>query len=359
MNMEDKQDSNELIIEVLRGKVVESRHRVSLAVVNSQRQLYLAFGDMTEPIFMRSSAKPFQALPIIEKGFALQLDLSPRQVALICASHAGTDEHAEVAASILAKMGLSETSLQCGTHTPYDRNTSRRLLIQGELPSALRHNCSGKHAAMILLARCLDEDIDNYLHPDHQVQREILKAFSEMVAIDQAEIELGTDGCSAPNFAVPLPAAAYGYACLMDPSHLNPPRKAACQQIVQVMLSHPEMVAGAGEFDTELMQASNGRILSKGGAEGYQALGITSGIRPEGGALGIVLKVHDGDGGKRARSVACLAVLRAMHLMSAQAHERLADFDRRNLYNFRKIGVGEIRLENESLDRLLEAYERV
>ena len=357
--MNAREGSHALIIEIIRGKIVESRHRVSLAVVDSQKHLRLAFGDMNAPVYLRSSAKPFQALPLVEKGFADQLDLSDRQQALICASHAGMDEHAETALSILQKIGLTETHLKCGTHTPFDRLTAKQLLIQGETPSPLRHNCSGKHAGMLLLAHSLGEDSETYLNLEYGTQQEILQIFSEMVGIDEVMVDLGTDGCSAPNFAVPLPAAAYGYARLMDPSNLDEKRAQACKRIVQVMLANPEMVAGAGEFDTEIMKVSNGRILSKGGAEGYQALGITSGIWLGRGAAGIVLKVQDGDGAKRARSVASLAVLDALNLISAEERKHLAGFDQRTLFNFRQIEVGEIKMASESRSRLREAYERV
>lgn len=357
--MTTREGARALSIEITRGKIVESRHQVSLAVVDSQMQLKLAFGDMNAPVYMRSSAKPFQALALIEKGFAGQLDLNLRQQALICASHAGMDEHAETALSILEKIGLTENHLQCGTHTPFDRITTQQLLVEGGTPSPLRHNCSGKHAGMLLLAHSLGEDIETYLNQGHQTQQVILQAFCEMLGIDKGKVELGTDGCSAPNFAVPLPAAAYGYARLMDPSSLDEERAQACKRIVQAMLSNPDMVAGAGEFDTELMKVSNGRILSKGGAEGYQALGITSSIWPDGGAAGIVLKVQDGDGAKRARSVASLAVLYALDLISREERKHLAGFDQRTLLNFRQIEIGEIRMASESLNRLHKAYERV
>jgi len=357
--MSDREGSNALIIEILRGKVVESWHSVSLAAVDSHNRLRLAFGNMVDPVYMRSSAKPFQALPLVQKKIDLQHNLSTRQLALICASHAGTDEHAEVASSILKKVGFSETNLRCGTHTPFDESTANRLLRQSESLSALRHNCSGKHAGMLLLAQALEQDPETYLDTHQPVQGEILQAFSAMVGINEAEVELGTDGCSAPNFAIPLPAAALGYARLMDPSGLDAARADACRRITHAMLSNPDMVAGIGEFDTELMQAASGNILSKRGAEGYQALGISAATWPGGGAAGIVLKVHDGDGSKRARSVTCMTILRVLNLIIPEAQERLARFDQRPLSNFRQIEVGRIQIASESLDRLHEAYERI
>ncbi|TFH34741.1 MAG: asparaginase, partial [Anaerolineales bacterium] len=273
--------------------------------------------------------------------------------------HSGTDEHAELARTLLAKVGLTETSLQCGTHSPYDRATARRLLERGEPLSPLRHNCSGKHAGMLLLSHCLGENLDQYLQRTDKVQREILQAFSAMVGVAEQEVELGIDGCSAPNFAVTLPASALGYARLMDPSGLDEKRAGACSQIVRAMLSNPEMVAGAGEFDTLLMQVMKGRLLSKGGAEGYQAIGIPTGQLAHGKAAGITLKVHDGDGSKRARSVVCLALLSTLGLLASEEREQLSAFDARPLLNFSQTEVGTLRLASESMARLHLAYERI
>ncbi len=348
-----------LKVEVLRGGVVESHHHLSMAMVDMQGQTILTFGDMTEPIFLRSSAKPFQALPLVEQGILEDLDLNAQQLAVMCASHSGTDSHAEVVGSILESAGFDEDDLQCGIQSPSDRATAERLLKQEIEVSPLRHNCSGKHAGMLLLSRHLMEEPDQYLNPNGQVQGEILQAFCEMVGLSQSEILVGVDGCSAPNFAVPLRDAAFGYARLMDPSGLGNPREAAARRIVEAILSYPEMVSGYGSFDTEFMRSSKGRFLSKGGAEGYQAIGIPGDVFPSGHAVGLVLKVHDGDMGKRARSVATLAILEALGLITHDDCKQLSEFGERVLLNYRGLEVGQIRLARESRQRLLQGYERI
>jgi L-asparaginase II len=359
VNKADRDRVNVLIIEVVRGAIVESRHRVSVAIVDSDGRQRLAFGDMVERVYLRSSAKPFQALPFVEGGFADRYDLSSRQLAIICASHTGTDEHAEVVRGILGRIGLTESNLRCGTQTPSDSDTANRLMKLGEDPSPLRHNCSGKHAGMLLFSNALHTPPDEYLLQESDVQRAILKAFSEMAEVPAQNVEVGIDGCSAPNFAVSLPAAALAYARLMDPSGFGEQRVEACRRIVHAMTSHPDMVAGKGKFDTQLMQVTNGQLLSKGGAEGYQAMGIPSDRTPGGKAMGITLKVHDGDSGKRARSVVTLELLGALGILTADERAQLARFDARPMFNLSQIIIGEIRLASESRTRLQKAHDQI
>lgn len=348
-----------LVVELVRGGVVESIHRVSMAMVDVEGALHLGFGDLLQPTFMRSSAKPFQAIPFVEAGYHTLFELNEDQVAVLCASHSGTDDHLMLVQDILGKAGYAEGALQCGTHTPFDRETAKRLLREGESPGTLRHNCSGKHAGMILYTHAASEDPQAYLNPESKVQREILQTLSAMVDLPTEDIAVGIDGCSAPNFAVPLPAAALGYARLMDPAELIDRRAEACRHIVRAMVNHPMMVGGPRRFDTALMQTVERRLLSKGGAEGYQAIGVPSGEGPLGKAFGITLKVHDGDLGKRALAVVTLAVLGSLGLLTAGEREQLASFDTRPMKNFRELTVGEIRLSEDSTDRLSKAYERI
>lgn len=359
MNKRMPAGAETLIVELVRGHIVESEHRVSVAMVDAQGRRLLDFGETSRPTYLRSSAKPFQALPFVEEGHAESLSINAQQLAILCASHSGTDEHAELVGEILKKCELAESHLRCGTHTPTDKETAIRLLRQGVDPTALRHNCSGKHAGMLLFASRLGTDLEGYLDHKSVVQRRILETFAEMTGMSIESIGLGVDGCSAPNFAVPLTAAALGYARLMDPSRLSKSRAEACRLIVGAMTSNPVMVAGTGRFDTELMLAVEGRLLAKGGAEGYQAIGIPRGQLPSGEAAGLVLKVHDGDLGKRAGSLVTLAVLRILSLVSASELDQLSAFDARMLDNYSRLVVGEIRLMAESRMRLQGAYERI
>ena len=332
------------MVEVTRGRIVESIHFGALAVVDSAGHLVASYGDPRAVTFLRSSAKPFQALPFVEREGDLHYGLSDRELALVCASHSGTNEHVKVLRGIQAKAGLVEADLLCGVHEPYDKVTAEAMRARGEAPTPNRHNCSGKHTGMLAHARMRDLPLVEYLESDGPIQESILRAFAEMTGLPATEVELGTDGCSAPNFAVPLYNAAAAFARLCDPQGLPPERAAACRRITAAMTAHPGMVDGPGRFDTLLMEVAGGRILAKGGAEGYQAVGLLPGaLGPESPSLGIAMKISDGDLNKRALPLAALEVLRQLGALSDADLERLSAFGPQELTNFRQLQVGETR----------------
>lgn len=332
------------MVDIMRVGIIESSHLVVAAVANVQGEVLATWGNVDLVTFLRSSAKPFQGMPLVESGAAAHFGLSEQELAIACASHSGTDDHIEVAHSILRKIGLSEADLRCGTHTPYDTKTSKKLIIAGEKPSPIRHNCSGKHAGMLAVARYLDASTSTYLETEHPVQVKILHNFAEMVSMAADAIIVGIDGCSAPNFAVPMRNAATAYARLMDPGQFSIEKAESCRTIVRAMTAYPEMVSGEGRFDTLLMQVTSAQLLSKGGAEGFQGIGIPPNSLGSGSpALGVALKVLDGDLGSRALSVATIAVLDALGVLSAKERQQLKQFDSRPILNQSGLHVGEIR----------------
>jgi L-asparaginase II len=333
------------VFEVTRDDTIESVHHGAIAVADNEGSLIAWHGNPLMITFLRSSAKPFQALPIGESGAATALGLTPKQIAVMCASHSGTDMHAATVASLQAQAGIEEGDLQCGVHPPFDPETAKRLREKGLEPTPNRHNCSGKHSGMLTLAHFLGEPIADYLEPTHAVQRRILETFAEMCGLPQGEVHVGIDGCAAPNFAVPLVAAATAYARLADPSGLRPRLAQACQTIVAAMASHPEMVAGEGRFDTHLMRHAGGRLVSKGGAEGYRGVGVLPGAGGEGSpALGIAVKIADGNHARRALAPVVLAVLEEMGVLPAKARKKLESFGPQPVLNHRKMVVGEGRV---------------
>lgn len=340
------------VVEVTRGDVIESVHFGAVAVADASGRVVASWGDPETATFLRSSAKPFQALPLLESGAADAFGLTPRELAIICASHSGTDEHVDLVGRVQAKAGVKESDLRCGTHPPYDDATRRRLAQEGKPPTPNRHNCSGKHTGMVTQARFFSEPIDSYEARSHPVQLRILQAFAEMCGLGPQEVHVGVDGCSVPTFAVPLRAAATAYARLADPSSLAAQRASACRRIVTAMTAHPDMVAGPGRFDTLLMQAAAGRVLCKGGAEGYRGMALLPGaLAPGSPALGIAMKVSDGDLGKpsdnppgqRAAARAALTALVDLGALDDQAVRALAEFGPRPVTNFRGLLVGEVR----------------
>ncbi len=335
-----------------RGEVLESLHFGAVAVVDASGTLLASLGDPQIVTFLRSSAKPFQALPFIERGGHRAFNLTAEEIALICASHSGTDRHVDVVTRIQRKVGLREENLQCGTHPPYDDATRQRLFLAGESPTPNRHNCSGKHTGMLAHARLRDLPLETYLDVAHPVQRDILQTFAGMCDLPPEDIAIGVDGCSAPNFAVPLYHAALAYARLCDPRRLPAARAEACRTIIASMTSHPEMVAGPGRFDTRLMEVGGGRVVAKSGAEGYLAMGLMPGtLNEDSPGVGIAIKISDGDhavsepGGRRrgrVRPAVALEVLRQLGALGDDCLEQLEEFGPRlPVYNWRMLTVGE------------------
>ena len=329
----------------LRGDIEESIHYGAAAVVNTSGELLAWYGNPRAVTFLRSSAKPFQALPLVEKGGIKAFSISPKELALICASHSGTPQHQKTLENLQKKIGLSQEDLMCGTHYPFHQETRRSMICSQARPTPNHHNCSGKHTGMLAQAKLLQTPLDNYPEKEHAVQQIILRCMAEMAVIDQAEIGLGRDGCSVPTFALPLYHAAWAWARLVDPRELKNTRARACQHIVQAMTHHPDMVAGPERFDTRLMRAAGGKLVSKAGAEAYQALGIPKGIlttQDEG--VGVAIKISAGDQGKKARGPVTLEILRQLDILSPEEQKELEDIGPRypitNQRDF-KVGVGE------------------
>ena len=348
-------ESYQPLFEVTRGRIVESVHFGAAAVVDSSGRLLASLGDPKLVTFLRSSAKPFQALPFIEHGGDQTFHLTSREVAIICGSHDGTDEHVEVIKGIQAKVGVQESDLLCGTHPLSHMPTVEAMRLRGEALSPNRHNCSGKHTGMLAAARMRGLPIADYVNPDHPVQKAILDTLAEICTLPVDQVELGIDGCSVPNFALPLFNAALGFARLCDPRGTQTERAAACRRITQSMMANPVMVAGSERFDTRLMEVCSGHILAKSGAEGYMLLGIPGGVLgADSPGVGIAFKVSDGDLAirkangdlyNRVRPAVALEILRQMGWISEKDLEALStDFGPiKPVTNWRKIVVGHSR----------------
>src|SRR5215213_406282 len=205
------------LFEVTRGNIVESVHYGSIAVVDSDGKLISSYGDPKAVAFLRSSAKPFQALPFVERGGVEYYGFTPRELSISCASHEGSDLHVQTVAGIQKKIGVEEISLQCGVHMPGDVDAFKSLIVNNTQPTPNQNNCSGKHMAMLAYVKMRNLPLENYLELNHPIQQDILTTFAQMCKCSIQEIALGIDGCSAPNFAIPLYNAALAMARLCDP----------------------------------------------------------------------------------------------------------------------------------------------
>jgi L-asparaginase II len=343
------------VLEMTRGRIVESIHFGAAAVVDSAGRLLAWLGDPKTVTYLRSSAKPFQALPFIEGGGDQVFHLTSKEVAVICGSHDGSDEHVEVIKGIQAKVGVQESDLLCGTHPLSHLPTIEAMRARGEIPTPNRHNCSGKHTGMLAAARMRNLPIADYTSPDHPIQKSILQALAEICDLPQDQVEIGVDGCSVPNFALPLYNAALGFAHLCDPRSLQVERAIACRRITQSMMANPLMVGGMDRFDTRLMETCPGRIVAKGGAEGYMIMGVPGGVLgAESPGIGIAFKISDGDlairkaNGEtynRVRPAVALEILIQMGILSEKELEMLTvDFGPiKPVTNWRRLMVGEAR----------------
>lgn len=339
------------LFEVTRGRLVESTHYGSIAVVDSQGKLIASHGDPQAVAFLRSSAKPFQALPFVERGGPERFGFTQRELAISCASHEGSELHVQTVLELQKKIGVAEADLQCGTHLPGDVDELRSLIVYNRQPTTNHNNCSGKHTAMLAHAKMRGLPLDNYLDTHHPVQKDILAYFAEMCLLTVKQVELGIDGCSAPNFAVPLYNAALGMARFCDPRELSEARASACSRITSAMTTHPEMVSGYGEFDEQLMKAGEGMIVCKRGAEGYQIIGLLPGVLgADSPGVGIALKVSDGDASRmgsglvstnRVRPAVTLEILRQLGALSSKQEQALAAFGPvKSIANHRGIVTG-------------------
>ncbi|HUJ03463.1 MAG TPA: asparaginase [Rhizomicrobium sp.] len=307
--------TNPILVELTRGDLVESVHRGAVAVCDAKGASVFALGDVDAAAYPRSSLKPVQALPLVESGAGV----SEEEIALACASHSGEPMHTVPIAAWLARIGCSERDLACGPHPPRYEPVWEEMIRRGERPRRIHNNCSGKHTGFLALARHWNIATQGYERVDHPVQQAVKKTLSDLSGL--ADFPFGIDGCTAPNFALPLPAFARALAKL--------PEAAAGRRIVRAMTRHPELVSGTGRWCAKLMHATKD-VAVKAGAEGVYAA-----IVPERG-LGIALKIDDGAG--RAAETAIAAVLAALGLL-ARDHPLL----RTPVTNTRDAIVGERR----------------
>jgi len=204
-----------VLARVYRGPRVESSHRGSVAVVDERGTLLAGCGDPRTPVYVRSAAKPFQAIPLLEAGGEKKFRLTDEELALMCASHGGEPKHVQTAERMLRKGGFRVSDLECGAHAPMHEASARDLVRRGAAPTALHNNCSGKHAGMLLACRLLGLPSEGYVDPAHALQRKIRTTLARYAGIPESEITVAVDGCNLPVFRLPLAALACAYARLV------------------------------------------------------------------------------------------------------------------------------------------------
>lgn len=320
---------------VRRGTAAQDAwHFAAIAVVDGTGRLTHALGDPEVLTFPRSAIKPFQALPLLSTGAADALGLDSEELALTAASHDGSDVHRAVAARLLAKAGASAAELQCGAHWPIGMRAAERYPAHGEERDPLRHNCSGKHAGWLALARALGTPPAAYLEPAGAVQQVVRAAVAAACEVDPDTMTAATDGCSAPAYAFPLAALARGAMKLATRGPAGGSLDGALARIRTAMQAHPGLVSGPTRFDNQLAAAFGTRVVAKGGAEAVQALGWAD------PPLGIAVKILDGS--ERALAPVCLETMRQLGLWSGTPPAPLAERVRPVVRNHRGTETGVI-----------------
>jgi L-asparaginase II len=326
--------SNPILVEVVRGPLVESRHRGAVAIADADGGAVWTCGDVTRPVYPRSAVKALQALVLVESGAAERFGLGQEELALACASHSGEPAHVTGVERMLAKAGLDSSALRCGAHWPISQPAGQALARAGTA-TALHNNCSGKHAGFLCAACAMGVTHDGYERPEHPVQREVRATLENLTGAALTQDRCAVDGCSVPTWAVPLANLAQAFARFGTGRGLPPQRVRAATRLRAACAAKPWHVAGTGRFCTGIMQRFGARVFVKTGAEG-----VYCGALPEQG-LGIAIKCDDG-GGRAAEVVMAAMIARFLPLDPAE-RAALEPFVRPSLRNWNGIAIGGLR----------------
>jgi L-asparaginase II len=334
-----------------RNGIIERQEYGHCVVADADGSVLWHAGDSDYVTYLRSSAKPFQATALLLSGAVDRHQLTPRHLAVACGSHHGEPGHVRTVLDMLQRAGVSPAALQCGTHDLAEPEAAR-LARAGLVPTPLHNNCSGKHAGMLTAAQALGAPLGSYLDTDHPIQQLIVHTLARAAGMVPEDMHMGIDGCSAPNFAIPIAHMARAFARLGRPDTADG-EAAALTRIGAAMRAHAWQVSGTTGFDTALMGHADTPLISKGGAEGLQCVALPT------LGLGVAIKIESG----RADRIGAvtIAVLRALGVLGPTLHPALARFEAPDVRNHRGIVVGETRvlLDTDALARVADRHAHV
>lgn len=281
-------NSNPILVEAIRGNLIESFHRGVVCIVDENKKVLYSTGDIHQICYPRSAMKLLQVIALIECGAAAHYNFNDAELAVMCGSHNAEPMHIETVKSILQKIDLSPEYLQCGAHFPMMQQDYLPMYKNGIEASDIHNNCSGKHAGFLALCKFNNWSTQDYLLAEHPAQQLIKKVCSEMYECDIHDMHYAIDGCSAPIYSVSVYHQAIGYMNLVNKRNKSQQRADACAKVVQAVSRHPEMVAGTQRYCTDMMKRCSHEVIGKTGAEGIFCMAFVNTV------WGVCIKIDDG-----------------------------------------------------------------
>ena len=335
---------NPILVEIYRNKVLESFHRGVVCVVDHDGKIIFSEGDVNQICYPRSAMKLLQVLPLIENGGIERFNFSSEEIAIMCGSHNGEAEHLRVVNSILQKIGLDKEKLFCGPQYPTSKKDSDDLIRKNEKPHHIHNNCSGKHAGMLALSVLLGVSTDDYINPNHPIQKMILDVCAEMYEYPKEKMTIALDGCSAPIFSVPVYNQALSYKNIVAPEKFGKKRITSCNTIIEAISNHPFMIAGTNRYCTDMMEICAPRMIGKTGAEGVFSIGLTK------EKIGVSIKIDDGK--MLPQYNVAQAFIEATNIFSKDELKPLHQYAQEEIRNFNKLNCGEIKVREDLFKNL-------
>ncbi len=325
---------SEILAKVYRGNIVESVHRGYISVVDSSGKVIFKKGDINKVTYIRSSAKPIQALNVILSGAYDYYKLNQKELALICSSHFAEKKHIDTLKGIFKKIGISTDKLKCGEQYSRKKEIAFKQAYKKFRKSQLFCDCSGKHAGFLSVCELNNLEYSSYLNRDHPVQNNIKKIFSYICKVKKKDLTIGIDGCSAPVFALPIYNMAFGYSRLADIKKLKKPYREAVIKIFDAINKYPFLIAGSNGFCTEFNKNTDKDLIGKIGAEGVFC------IADRKNNLGIAIKIEDGN----SRPIPMI-VYRLLNILkfNEKRFKKLEKYKEKTLQNNANIEYGRIK----------------
>lgn len=325
---------NPILVEVYRNKVLESFHSGVICLVDKVGKVIYSEGDIQQICYPRSAMKLIQVMPLLELGGMERFGFTLEEIAVMCGSHNAEPDHLRVVSSILQKIDLDKENLKCGPQYPTSKRDADELIKRSEKPHHIHNNCSGKHAGMLALCKLLNYEIEDYLNPNHPIQKLILQYVEEMYEYSKDKMVTALDGCSAPIYSIPVYNQALAFKNLVATDSYTPERKLACKTIVEAISTYPFMVAGSKRYCSDMMKICGSRIIGKTGAEGVFCISLLQ------EQIGVCIKIDDGK--MLPQYNVAQALVEATGIFDKEILLPLYSYKQADLSNFNKLITGEI-----------------